>query len=534
MKRRMLFTLVVLAGLANLLAACGASATPAATSEATSEQDPYYLSPPMTEAPTEAATQAAAAAFAPAAEAAQAQATEPGQPDGMYFQDYGTNPFVNASADPQSTFAIDVDTASYTLTRNYLNRGTLPPQEAIRLEEFVNYFKQDYPLPPGKGFNINLDAATTPFNAQGAYVMRVGVQGYDVAADQRPDANLTFVVDVSGSMDIENRLGSVKSALTALTQNLHPTDRVGIVVYGSRGRVLLEQTPVSDRERILAAIDQLVPDGSTNAEEGLRLGYEMATGNFDKARINRIILCTDGVANVGATGPNAILSVVRQQASDGITLTTVGFGMGNYNDVLLEQLANDGDGEYHYVDTPAEARRLFVSGLTGTLLTIGKNAKIQVEFNPAAVKAYRLMGYENRAVADQDFRNDQVDAGEVGAGHNVTALYEIIPADQAQPGAVVATARLRWEDPDTGQVTEIAQSLKAGDVLQSFAQAAPRFRLDVAAAAFADLLGAGGGAQNATYAQVLEVATQAAKDLPNDQDAQELPLLIAKAGQLNQ
>jgi Ca-activated chloride channel family protein len=530
MKSRMLLSVVALAGLANLLAACGA-ATPAAPQ---SPQESLYVYPPEA---TEAATEAAYPEFEAAPDgqaAATEEAAESGQPQDMFFQDYGTNPFVDVTKDGLSTFAVDIDTGSYTLSRSYLRDGNLPPPEAVRLEEFVNYFQQDYPLPQGKGFSISMDAAHTPFNAADSYVMRVGIQGYEVAEEQRPDANLTFVVDISGSMDEDNRLGAVKNALTSLVDNLRPTDTIGIVVYGSNGRILLEPTPVSDRQRIIDAIWWLQPDGSTNAEEGLRLGYEVATGNFDKDKINRIILCSDGVANVGATGPDQILQIVRRQAADGISLTTVGFGMGNYNDVLMEQLANDGDGAYHYVDTQDEARKLFDTGLTGTLLTIGKNAKIQVEFNPDAVKAYRLMGYENRAVADQDFRNDQVDAGEIGAGHTVTALYEVIPSGQAQPDAIIATVRMRWEDPDTGEVTEIEQAMRVADVLADFAQSSPRFRLDIAAAAFADLLGDGGWAQNASYGDVLAVAQQAAHDLPQDEDVQEFVQIVETAAQLNQ
>lgn len=450
-------------------------------------------------------------------------------PDGMFFEDYGTNPFTDASQDNLSTFAVDVDTGSYTLARNYLNDYILPPPEAIRLEEFINYFEQDYPIPQQDAFSIYMEAASTPFNAQGNYVMRVGIQGYEVPPEERPDATLIFVIDVSGSMDRGDRLEAVKQALYALVDELRPTDQIGIVVYGSVGRVLLEPTPVQRSSQIVLAIDALAPDGSTNAEEGLRLAYEMATAHYDAGRINRLILCSDGVANVGVTGPDVILEVVRQQAREGITLTTVGFGMGNYNDVLMEQLADDGDGQYFYVDTQDEAERVFVEDLTGTLLTIGKNAKIQVEFSPEAVAYYRLMGYENRDVADEDFRRDDVDAGEIGAGHSVTALYEIVPAEQAPAQAVVATVYLRWEDPDTGEVTEITRSLSVQDVHRSFEDASPRFRLDATVAAFADVLGEGAWAQVAPLSRIYEVARQIAEELPGDEDVQELVNLIAIA-----
>jgi Ca-activated chloride channel family protein len=451
------------------------------------------------------------------------------QPDTMIFQDYGTNPFVDTAQDALSTFATDVDTGSYTLTRSYLRDGLLPPPEAVRLEEFVNYFAQDYPLPTREeGFGVHMEAAPAPWSAEDSYVMRVGVQGYDIRPEDRPDAALIFVIDVSGSMDRGDRLGAVKESLAALLDNLRPSDTVGIVVYGSQGRVLLPPTPVSQRQVIESTINQLQPDGSTNAEEGLRLAYGLASEHYDAERINRLILCSDGVANVGETGPDAILETVRQQARDGITLSTVGFGMGNYNDVLMEQLADDGDGQYFYVDTPSEAQRIFVDRLTGTLQTIARDAKIQVEFNPQTVAYYRLMGYENRDVADEDFRNDAVDAGEIGAGHSVTALYEVIPAGGASQG-VVATARLRWEDPATGQVTEIERALTVDEVRADFGAASPRFRQDVVAAAFADVLGDGGWMQTVTPDELVGSAGQIADELGNDGDVQELYRLIQLA-----
>ncbi len=436
----------------------------------------------------------------------QVQQPSEGQPPvDMFFEDYGTNPFVPTEQDNLSTFAIDVDTGAYTLTRSYLRDGVLPPAEAIRAEEFINYFDYDYPAPTQQdGFAIHMDAAPTPFSSQDAYVLRVGVQGYEVADEDRPDANLIFVIDISGSMSGGNRLDAVKVALESLVKSLRPTDTVAIVVYGSNGRVLLNPTDVSDSTKIVNAINRLQTDGSTNAEEGLNLAYQLATSSFDPERINRIILCSDGVANVGPTGPDAILESVRQQAREGITLSTVGFGMGNYNDVLMEQLANDGDGQYFYVDTQQEAERIFVENLTGTLLTIGRDAKIQVDFNPAAVEAYRLIGYENRDVADEDFRNDDVDAGEIGAGHSVTALYELIPVEGAQ--GTVATAYLRWEDPETGNVTEIEQPFDGASVADSFEDADINFQLAVTVAGFAEVLGEGGWSQSATLAAVYDMA----------------------------
>lgn len=443
--------------------------------------------------------------------------------DTTFFEDYGTNPFVRTSEDNLSTFAVDTDSGSYTVARNYLDDGLMPPPDSVRLEEYVNYFEQDYPLPQDDAFAIYTEAAPTPFSTGGSYVMRVGVQGFDVPDNERPDANLVFVVDVSGSMDEPDRLGAVKFSLETLVNELRPNDTVAIVIYGSNGAVLLEPTEVRNQAQIVRAINSLESQGSTNAEEGLRLAYELASANYDEERINRIILCSDGVANVGATGPDAILETVRQQARDGITLTTVGFGMGTFNDVLMEQLANDGDGQYFYVDTPDEARRVFVEDLTGTLQTIARDAKIQVEFNPEVIQYYRLMGYENRDVADSDFRNDQVDAGEIGAGHNVTALYEVIPYDQVSGG--VANVYMRWEDPETGTVAEVNQLVTTQDINPSFAAASPRFRQNVAVAAFADILGEGAWAQTASLAGVHEILQDVADEV-DDSDVFELLTMV--------
>ncbi len=536
MRTRFLFTLIILA---LIITACGRAPAnlggPAYTQQplqdrALGEQLPEAAESDGDVAAIGAAAPSAARLPESAAEATDEAAEEPAQPPvDMFFEDYGTNPFVEASGDNLSTFAVDVDTGSYTLARSYLNDGLLPPQEAVRLEEFINYFEQDYPLPQDNTFGIHLEAAQTPFSAEDSYVLRVGIQGYDIAPDARPDAALIFVIDVSGSMDMENRLGAVKEALNMLITQLRPTDKIGIVVYGAEGRVLLEPIDVGQTSEVRAAINALQPDGSTNAEEGLRLAYDLATTYYDPKRINRLILCSDGVANVGVTGPDAILETVRQQATAGITLTTVGFGMGNYNDMLMEQLADDGDGQYFYVDSAGEAERIFVHNLTGTLQTIALNAKIQVEFNPQTVMAYRLMGYENRDVADDDFRNDDVDAGEIGSGHSVTALYEVIPVAGAQ--GTVATVRLRWEDPETHEITEITHSLDAGSV-QPFEQASPRLQLDAAVAAFADVLGQGGWSQNASYDEILRVLERAAAALSNDPDVQELIELVQRANEL--
>jgi Ca-activated chloride channel family protein len=407
----------------------------------------------------------------------------------MYFQEYGVRGFVDASQDNLSTFAVDVDTGSYTLARSYLQDGYLPPEDAVRTEEFVNYFDYAYPNPPrNQGFGIYVDGAPSPFVDRDHVMMRVGVQGYRVPADERPDAQLTFVIDVSGSMDLENRLGLAKRALYLLVNELRPSDAVAIVVYGNDARLVLPMTQAAESQTILRAINQLTPEGATNAAAGIELAYAVAAEQLNPATINRVVLLSDGVANVGETGPDAILRLIEEQAATGITLTTIGLGMGNYNDVLMEQLANNGDGFYAYVDTLEEAQRVFVDDLTSTLLTIANDAKIQVEFNSAVVEQYRLAGYENRKVKDEDFRDDEVDAGEVGAGHSVTALYEVELTDDADSAAVMATVRLRWQEPATGEVIELAQAFTVGELASRFDDADPHFQLATVVAEYAEVL----------------------------------------------
>lgn len=421
----------------------------------------------------------------------------------VFFKHHGSNPFIDTEDDAFSTFAMDVDTASYSVTRRFLKDGHLPPAEAVRLEEFVNAFDYDYTPPSESAFAVHIEGAPSKFGeGKRLKLLRIGIQGRVIADENRKDANLTFVIDVSGSMAYENRLGLVKQALTLLIEQLRPGDEVGIVVYGSIARVVLPHTGIQNREHILNAINSLVPDGATNAEEGLRMGYELALKNARAGCINRVILCSDGVANVGQTGPGAILNAIRTYVDEGITLTTVGFGMGNYNDVLMEQLANDGNGSYAYVDTLAEAKRVFVENLTGTLQVIAKDAKIQVEFNPKVVSRFRLLGYENRRLAHEDFRNDEVDAGEVGSGHSVTALYEIKLHERAT--GTLASVFIRHEDPGTQQVTEVQQSISTADMRETFDEASSAFRLAASVAEFAEILRGSFWAEKGSLAVVKE------------------------------
>ena len=425
------------------------------------------------------------------AELAMQAPTYPHQnPQDMFFADYGVNGFVDTAQDHLSTFAVDVDTGAYSVARSYVSDDLLPPAEAVRVEEFVNYFDYGYPNPPAaETFEIVMDAAPSPFfSASNRRILRVGIQGYAIPEAERKDVALTFVVDVSGSMDMENRLGLVKRSLSIMVEQLRPTDTVAIVEYGSRARLVLPMTPVDQADRILEAIRKLRSNGSTNAEEGLRLGYKHAFGNFSPDAINRVILASDGVANVGRTGPDAIMQVIEQYAAQGITMTSVGVGMGNYNDVLMEQLADSGDGFYAYVDTLDEARKLFVQDLTSTLQTIAMDAKVQVDFNPATVSSYRLVGYENRDVADDDFRNDEVDAGEIGAGHSVTALYELEIDPLAAADATLASVTLRWQQVEGGEIVELNRSMPAGAVDAAFDDADANFQLAVVVAEYAEIL----------------------------------------------
>jgi Ca-activated chloride channel family protein len=453
--------------------------------------------------------------------------------DDMFFQDYGVNPFTDAAQDNLSTFAMDVDTASYTLARSYLlDYNELPPAEAIRPEEFINYFPTDYAQPQGDAaFAIHMDAAVAPYGEDGQLLLRVGLQGRSVASADRDPALLIFVIDISGSMEQTNRIHLAKEALNILVGQLREDDRVAIVVYADNTRVVLEPTPASEQNQIISAINDLATEGSTYAEAGLRLGYNVALANMREGENARVILMSDGVANVGETGPDAILNTIREGVESGVTLSTIGFGMGNFNDVLMEQLANDGNGNYFYVDNVREARRVFVHNLTSTLQVIAYDAKIQVEFNPDAVLSYRLIGYENRNIADEDFRDDTVDAGEVGAGHTVTALYEVEVNPQAQSSATLATAFIRYEDAESREVVEVNQPFAIADTYASFEDAPDSFRLLAAVAEFSELLRQSPFAENGSYDAALIVFESLAQNNP---DVAELAHMVATAAQLQQ
>jgi len=426
--------------------------------------------------------------------------------DAMFFRNYGANAFIDTDEDHLSTFATDVDTGSYTLCRSYLERGSLPPEAAVRVEEFVNYFDYGY-APPDRGdaMAVHLEAAPSRFGP-GKVLLRVGVKAREVDPEDRKDAILTFVIDTSGSMAREDRLELVKRALRLLVDELDSGDRVGIIAFGTTGRKVLEPCGAEHRERILDAIDNLRPDGSTNAEQGLELGYAMAKRAFRQGATNRVILCSDGVANTGLTSPAAILARAEECGKDGIALSTVGVGMGNYNDVLLEQIADKGRGNYAYVDRLAEARRIFSRNLTRTIETVAKDAKVQVDFNPEVVRASRLVGYENRDVADRDFRSSGARGGDIGAGHSVTALYEV--KLWPRKSGRIAKVTVRYKKPDAWFATETERRISTDEVAGRFDDASPAFKLAACAAEFAEVLRGSPWAKSVRLDDVLFLARQ--------------------------
>ncbi len=522
MKTRQLISLSIL--LILMLSACAPAAAPTAAPLATA---------PRREQPTQPQQPGAAEPIQPRPTSAPAPTQAVAAPNNgadNYFQDEGVNPRENSLFDSLSTFGLDVDTASYTLTKQYIEQGTLPPYEAVRAEEIINAIDQGYAAPRDAAFTLYADGALSPFARRGVHLLRIGVQGYKVSARERKNAHLTFVIDISGSMAMESRLELVKNSLRELVYRLDELDTVAIVVYGSDARVVLETTPGSETERILSAIDRLQPEGSTNVQAGLELGYRLAFEHFYRNENNRVILCSDGVANTGATDPDTLVDWVRGYVDEGISLVTIGFGMGNYNDALMERLADGGDGSYHYVNQFEEARRLFTEDLTATLEVIAYDAKIQVAFNPETVARYRLIGYENRAIADEDFRNDSVDAGEVGAGMSATALYEV----ELLPGTEgwIARAHLRWQDAETREAREIAGDIYSSDLAVPFFDTDPHFQLAAAAAAFAEVLRASPYV-DATYAEIAEYAGRAANGMPENAQARELTDLVWQAARIS-
>lgn len=423
------------------------------------------------------------------------------------------NGTVQAARDHLSTFAADVDTASYTLARRYLDEGHLPDKSIVRPEEFVNYFR--YQMPAGDPFGVVMDAAPSPI-AKDITILRVGVGTRAKANVERKPAHLVFLVDVSGSMSSPDRLALAKRSLQILTDNLGEDDTVSIVTYAGDSRVRLE--PTHDRLKILAAIDGLHTGGGTAMASGIDLAYAEAMKGLRPGTISRVIVCTDGDANIGTHDPKEMLSLIAGRAKEGVSLSTIGFGMGNYRDDMLEQLADQGNGNHFYVDGEAAAKKIFQTELGSTLEVVAKDVKLQVDFDPALVASYRLVGYEDRDVADQDFRNDRTPAGQVGAGHQVTAMYEV----KLKAQAPFATLHVRWKQPDGLVAQEKAFAMEKSPAV-SIANTPADFRFAFAAAAFADRLR---GGNDWPMKNIRDLARDAAGD---DKDREELVRLVEKA-----
>jgi Ca-activated chloride channel homolog len=433
------------------------------------------------------------------------------------------NGFRNVANNPLSTFSIDVDNASYSNVRRFINNGMLPPVDAVRSEEMINYFSYNYPEPEGEHpFSISTEVAKCPWNSSNL-ILQVGLKGKSIEKAKLPPGNIVFLLDVSGSMDSPNKLPLLKSALRLLVNELRPVDRVAIVVYAGAAGIVLESTPGNRKETIISALDRLQAGGSTAGGAGLKLAYEIAVRNYIEGGNNRIILATDGDFNVGASSNAEMERMVEKERERGVFITVLGFGMGNYKDDKMEAIANRGNGNYAYIDNIQEARKVLVSEFGGTLFTIAKDVKIQIEFNPVAVASYRLIGYENRLLNDEDFNDDRKDAGEMGSGHTVTALYEIVPAGVEVASGVdplryqslkrettgysgeLVTIKLRYKDP-AGLKSKLFEQIVSNSHT-SFSGSSEDFRFAVAVAAFGMMLRSSEHRGDMTWKRVSDIAS---------------------------
>ncbi len=518
---------------------CGTGAYKSASREENSQATPAKTRAPMMDA-------------APLAEIALPSATTEA------YAHVAESPLVAVKDRPRSTFSIDVDTASYSNVRRFLQQRQLPPPDAVRIEECINYFTYDYPPPDGDApFSVHAEVAGCPWNPAHR-LAKIGIQGRRIAAQQRPGSNLVFLLDVSGSMNHPKKLPLLKESMRMLLEQLGENDHVALVVYAGAAGVVLPSTSATRKQVIHHAIENLHANGSTNGALGIRLAYDIAVENFIKDGVNRVLLCTDGDFNVGITDPAQLTELIESRAKSGVFLSVLGFGMGNLKDATMERLADRGNGNYAYIDSHAEAKKVLVDQLSGTLVTIAKDVKIQVEFNPAQVAGYRLIGYDNRRLADRDFKDDTKDAGEIGAGHSVTALYEIVPAGIAlasqrrpdeeplkyqpatattddsvvEPQPVVAappfsdellTVSLRYK-PLTGD-TSLPLKFAVTDGGTSFAQATSDFRFASAVALFAMLLKDSPYCGQSTLDLVLELADTARGTDPNGYRAEFVDLV---------
>jgi len=458
------------------------------------------------------------------------------------------NPFEPATQKPLSTFSIDVDTASYSNVRRFLGAGQMPPRDAVKIEELINYFSYEYPSPEGEHpFAVHTEVSVAPWN-QAHRLVKIGLQGKRVAMDELPPSNLVFLIDVSGSMNSPDKLPLLQEAFKLLVKNLRKQDRVAIVVYAGAAGLVLPSTPGTDKDTILAAIERLQAGGSTAGGAGIRLAYEVARQNYLSGGNNRVILASDGDFNVGASSDAEMVQLIEEKRKEGVFLTVLGFGTGNYQDGKMEKLADRGNGNHAYIDSIIEAKKVLVSEMGGTLFTIAKDVKLQIEFNPTRVKAYRLIGYENRMLQAQDFNDDKKDAGELGAGHTVTALYEIIPAgsDEEVPGIdalkyqqtqitaaagsdELMTVKLRYKLPDGDKSTELAHAVRDTDT--PLARTSADFRFATAVAEYGMLLRNSAHKGKSSYQAVLERA-QGALGADREGYRREFLLMAGQTSQL--
>ena len=490
------------------------------------------------------------------ASAAKADTQVPGEARkkrGFNTEDYNhivENRFLAATQNPLSTFSIDVDEAAYSNIRRFINQGSIPPAGAVRIEEMINYFDYRYPQPQKEDpFSVNTEISECPWSPQHRLV-HIGLQGKEIPMQNLPNANLVFLIDVSGSMQDENKLPLVRASLNLLIDKMRPDDKVAIVVYAGNAGLVLPPTSGTHKEAIKKAIDKLEAGGSTAGGEGIKLAYKVATENFIKGGNNRIILATDGDFNVGASSDDDLVRLVEKERQSGIYLSVLGYGMGNYKDNKMQQLADKGNGNHSYIDNINEARKVLVNEFASTLFTIAKDVKLQVEFNPAKVQAYRLIGYENRVMAAEDFNDDKKDAGELGSGHTVTALYEIIPVgvkndfignvdslkyqsakttSTTAGGNEIMTIKLRYKKPDE-EVSKLIVHPVTDNHLE-MAGTSNNFRFSAAVAAFGMLLRNSEYKQNASFEQVISLAKNAKGDDVNGYRS-EFINLVKSAGSL--
>jgi Ca-activated chloride channel family protein len=439
------------------------------------------------------------------------------------------NPFRRVEQYPLSTFSIDVDTAGYSMTRRYIEGNRLPPKSAVRIEELINYFDYDYSPPNDeKPFAVYTEVSAAPWNS-GHLLARIAIKGKEFPAAKRPKVNLVFLLDVSGSMDPPNRLPLVISSMKLLVNELNATDKIAICVYAGAAGTILPPTSCDNKNTIIAALDKLKAGGSTAGGAGIQLAYNLAEQTFDPLAVNRVILCTDGDFNVGITNRGDLVDLITEKAKTGVYLTVLGFGMDNFQDSTLKQLATKGNGNYGYIDTIEEANKILVKQLSGTLVTIANDVKIQVEFNPATIGAYRLIGYENRVMRDEEFNDDSVDAGDIGAGHSVTAFYELIPSGHSDlanlPGTdplkyqtsatyeptytdELLTAKIRYKLPTENESSLLSFPVAAASVRKAGEESLD-FRFATSVASFGMLLRDSPHKGTATYSSVIDLAQSA-------------------------